>query len=292
MTLFAIALILLGSTLAAIAAPNKTVLVFGDSWGALGPSYHEVQDVFNRHGVPADVRSSAIGGTTACGWAEKDGGMAMVEKARSLFPDASEGPEFVWYTLGGNDLIFSAPFASCAKTAPTFDAMVGCIRETVRTITNCTALLLDNYWKVFPKSKVMHSGYDVPCENLWCDVTITGRYDAGWCGKFRLNHTCLNELQVIFHHMYIGSLTERYRGLQAGYTGINIHGAVQKAAGVPGADVGRPVLTQGGPCKWYTLCVHPKYGTPAATAVGEAFWDLYYGKHVGPGQVDDYGILV
>lgn len=291
MTLGAIAGFLLGSTVAAIDVPTKKVFVFGDSWGALGPSYHEVQDMFNRHGVPADVRSAAISGTTACKWAEKDGGMTMVERARSLFPDAPEGPDFVWYTLGGNDLI-SVPMQLCAKKAPTFDDMVECIRETVRTTSNCTATLLDNYWKVFPKSKVMHSGYDLPCENLWCDLTITGIYDAGWCGRLRLNHTCLNELQVKFHKIYIEGLTDRYRDVQPGYTGINIHGAGQKAAGVPGAEVGRPVLTQGGPCKWATACVHPTYGSPAAIAVGEAFWDLYFSKHLGHGHVHNDGIFV
>ena len=32
-------------------AQNATVLVVGDSWGALGPSWHELQDMFDRHKI-------------------------------------------------------------------------------------------------------------------------------------------------------------------------------------------------------------------------------------------------
>merc|ERR1711972_851078 len=69
-------------------------------------------------------------------------------------------------------------------------------------------------------------------------------------------------------------------GPQPQYNGLNILGAGQKAAGIPGADVGKPVLDQGGPCKWNDGCVHPKPGSPAAEAVGEAFWDLFFSMHV------------
>ena len=35
-------------------------------------------------------------------------------------------------------------------------------------------------------------------------------------------------------------------------------------------------MTGGGSkCEWMTACVHPIYGTPAAQAIGAAFWDLW-----------------
>ena len=40
-------------------AKNYTVMVFGDSWGSLGPSWHEIQDVFDRNNVTAVVKSAA-----------------------------------------------------------------------------------------------------------------------------------------------------------------------------------------------------------------------------------------
>lgn len=62
-----------------------TVLVFGDSWGSLGPGWHELQDMFNRHNVSAVVRSAARGGTQACQWAAQP--TSMVEAATKLFPE-------------------------------------------------------------------------------------------------------------------------------------------------------------------------------------------------------------
>ena len=72
-------------------AKNYTVMVFGDSWGSLGPSWHEIQDVFDRNNVTAVVKSAARGGTTACQWAEH-GGVSMALEAKQLFPNATDGP--------------------------------------------------------------------------------------------------------------------------------------------------------------------------------------------------------
>ena len=84
---------------AAVGSTNgtTTLLVVGGSWGSLGPSYRELQDMFARHGVNATVRSAAVGGTSACEWAaQKPNG--MIAAAEKLFPEAP--PDFVWYTLG------------------------------------------------------------------------------------------------------------------------------------------------------------------------------------------------
>ena len=60
------------------------------------------------------------------------------------------------------------------------------------------------------------------------------------------------------------------------YNSISIIGAVQKAAGVPGADVGKPNFDEGAKCEWTTFCCHPKYDSPAGEAWRDAFWDLYF----------------
>merc|ERR1719181_475202 len=96
-----------------IASTPKTVFVFGDSWGDFGPSYHMVQDTLDKHDFHATVKSAAVGGTSACMWA--DDPMSMVKKARLAFPEAPNGPDFVWYTLGGNDMAYDGPMKTCAK---------------------------------------------------------------------------------------------------------------------------------------------------------------------------------
>ena len=83
--MLAAALLTAGASLAT-ASPqsHKTLLVVGDSWGSFGPSWHSFQDMFDRHGVNATVKSAARGGTTACQWAQKD--TILVEAAEKLFP--------------------------------------------------------------------------------------------------------------------------------------------------------------------------------------------------------------
>ena len=73
----------------AVQGRNLSVLVFGDSWGALDPSWHALQDMFDRHGVNATVRSSAVGSTRACQWAAQPD--SLRQKAAALFPDG--GPD-------------------------------------------------------------------------------------------------------------------------------------------------------------------------------------------------------
>ena len=82
----------------------------------------------------------------------------------------------------------------------------------------------------------------------------------------------VSQLQY-WQSIYVDALQIKYPKPQ--YTGINLLGACQAASGVPGASVGHPVATAGSKCSWMIACVHPKYGTPTATAVGDAMWDLW-----------------
>jgi hypothetical protein len=56
---------------------------------------------------------------------------------------------------------------------------------------------------------------------------------------------------------------------------MTLLGAEQKAAGVAGAGLGKLVPGHGAKCQWMVSCVHPKYGTPAATAIADAMWELW-----------------
>ena len=49
-----------------------------------------------------------------------------------------------------------------------------------------------------------------------------------------------------------------------------------------GCWAGHPVIGVGAPCDLETMCVHPTHGKKGATAVGEAFWQLYFSKHLRP----------
>ena len=99
------------------------------------------------------------------------------------------------------------------------------------------------------------------------------------------NVTCMDETTLHWQKIYVDALDTHYNqpgGAPGGgsYAGLNILGAVQAAGGVPGASIGHPVIGVDSPCDLETMCVHPTHGKAGATAVGEAFWDLYYSKHL------------
>lgn len=211
----------------------------------------------------------------------------MVEAARKLFPELPDGPDFVWYTLGANDLVYNKSYHACTDAAKTKDDALACVRDVNKMIVACSEYMFDNYFKAFPKSKIMQSGYDIPCEDLACLWTLDSDYAGQFCKHDR---TCINSQALYFQENYIGALTAKYPSPQ--YTGLNLVGTVQKAAGIPGADVGKPVLGQGAKCEWTVDCVHPKYGTPAGTAFAEAMWTEYFKDHVVPAREDPGSILV
>jgi len=256
-------------------AAKVNVMVFGDSYGDTGPTFHQVQDMFDTRGVSASVKSAAIGGTAACYWAGQDGGKAMVTQANKLFPDLPDGPEFVWYTAGANDVWQDSTFQSCQKSANSYVALQKCMRTLMAKVTDCTATNLNNYFKAFPKSKIMQSGYDVPCQNVLCELTVDQAFNQHFCGS---NTTCNNQVMYDLIDLYLGDMNTKFSAPQ--YTTLFMMGAIQKAEGVVGADVGKPVLGKGAKCEWETDCVHPSYNTPAGKAWGDAFWDLYFSQHL------------
>jgi len=232
-----------------------------------------IRDAFEKHGVPVLVKSAAIGGTTACGWAKDFGSLAQA--AKEQFPELPNGPDFVWYTAGGNDMIDDAGFRSCTSFAPTIEAAEACTDKTTVNVRKCTSTLFENYWHAFPNSKIVQCNYDVPCYNKACNSM-----DSGYLGQFcRGNINCWNKMALHWIGQYVDKLQDQFPAPR--YTGIHIEGTDQMAAGIPGASVGKPNMDRSGPCSELLDCVHPIYGTPAAKAIGEAFWDLYFSKHVG-----------
>jgi hypothetical protein len=160
------------------------------------------------------------------------------------------------------------------KAAKTGDEANACmLSEVSDRISPCTDKLLETYWAAFPKSKVFQCDYDIPCMTGSCSSTRGAR--DPFCGA---NITCHNEHHVLWQHAGVDARQAKYP--QPKYTGLNILGTGQKAAGVAGADVGKPVLSKDGPCQWMAGCVHPIPGKPAANAIGEVFWDLFFSKYV------------
>jgi hypothetical protein len=287
------ALMLFAVIMVLSAAKNLSVMVIGDSWGTVGPSWHALQHMFDSHSVNATVRSAAISGTKACDWAKKKGNMILA--ANGLFPEEPEGPDFIWYTLGGNDMT-SRRYVQCSQNATSIEAQKECMALETAKITNCSIILFDAYFKVYPKTRILQCGYDIPCFQGKCAYQLRNVYCAG-------NYSCQNECKnvclskadfyadmvfVLFctgtkywQGILLNPLAEKY----SQYTGIDILGTVQQAGGVANASTGMPVMNEGSPCSLMEQCVHPVH--KGATAVGEAFWNLYFSKQLNVTGADE-----
>jgi hypothetical protein len=274
-----VAMILLAwSGVVVSAVGDLSVLVVGDSFGDTGPTYHALADTFKKHRIAATVASTALGGTTACEWAALQHGKKLVNDAKKKFPKASKGPDYMWFTLGANDQWVNHDFQKCLSDAHngTFADALKCAPHEVDRIVTCAATLLEHYWAEFPDSKVLFTGYDVPCYSSSCDYSFSGIFYGNFCGRTDVAKTmaCSNQLASDVQQLYHAALVKRFAGKP--FTAVKFMGAAQKAAGVPGADVGKPIMHAGAKCEWTSLCVHPKYGTPAGDAWTDAFWDKYF----------------
>merc|ERR1712039_167265 len=106
---------------------------------------------------------------------------------------------------------------------------------------------------------------------------------GNYCRRFGLNPqglSCMNGLLAKWQTIYVDALQQRYPRPQ--YSGLNVLGAGQVASGVVGAKVGSPALNMSSNCAWYTYCVHSTYGTPAANAIGQEFWNQWLKDIVNP----------
>merc|ERR1719487_2153297 len=124
----------------------------------------------------------------------------------------------------------------------------------------------------------MQCNYDVPCENKGCRSLDQG-YLGKYCGS---NIHCYNTMAVHWVSDYIGALAKKYPEPQ--YTGVHIEGIGQMVEGDVKAKIGVPDLDRSGVCDKMLACVHPVYGSKYATAIGDAFWDLFFKKYVGSDQ--------
>jgi len=248
------------------------VLVFGDSQGDTGPTYQALQDVLDRHNTSAKVINKSVGGTLACGWAKNPD--AIVDAANEAFPGT--GPDLVWYTAGANDLAQDPLYHSCLHKASSDQEAAACIAQSTSGFTNCTETLLEYFWAAFPAAKVGQYNYEMGCLDSSCIEAVAEFLGGSYCLKSADPKTCVGNALQYWQTIYVDSLQKKYP--QPQYTGMNVLGAVQKASGVPGAEVGKLVPGAGAHCDWEVACVHPKYGTPSGTAIADAMWDLWLSK--------------
>ena len=252
------------------------VLVFGDSQGSQGPTWRTLQDELDAHGISAHVVNKAVGGTSACGWAEHP--EAMVTASREAFPNATEGPDLVWFTAGGNDLSGDLRYHECTLVASSDAEVRACLHDANDLLIACTQKLFDSLWRTFPKAKVGQYNYMATCMQGECLLEGAAYLGGPFCLEAKHSHGSASECMLLllqyWQTIFVDELQRQYA--KPRYTGMNLLGAVQQASGVPGASVGHMNVSGGGAnCEWLHGCVHAIYGTPAAKAIGAAMWSLW-----------------
>lgn len=239
------------------------MLVFGDSWGAMGPSWQVLRDMFIQHGVNATVRSTAVSGTTACQWANNP--RNLLRAADIMF--GAEGPDYVWFTLGGNDLL-TDEYMSCAKAATSAEEANACAQEAAIAARHCNRNLLVRFLEVFQKAEVFQTLYDIPCISASCPIQ---RFPiCGWDAR------CASDISVKWGETLALPLN---RTLQR-YTTINTMGVCQAAGKMEGVSVGHPNLDAGSPCDLMLWCDHPQPSSMASWAFGELLWSEYFERRL------------
>jgi len=199
---------------------------------------------------------------------------AIVSAARDAFPGSK--PDLLWYTAGGNDL--ASDTKTCMEAKSSQQAAHACVDQATAKMMACTETLLKNFWKAYPDAKVGQYNYDMGCTTGECLEGAAEFLGGQYCLSQDDPTTCMEKLLEYWQSEYVDALQKKYP--KPAYTGMNVLGTLQKAAGISGAETGHLVLGKAGAdwgskCSWMISCVHPKYGTPAATGIADAMWDLW-----------------
>ena len=214
---------MLALTLAALsAAPNTTLLAFGDSWAWLG--YDQLKDVMQKNGVSTALK--AIPGTPAGYW-------ALIEPHALVNAVDANNATHVYLSLGGNDFLEGLPLGLPALAL--YAEMMTSTKKVLHTL-----------FAARPHVHVHHFGYEILdwSASAFCrgfgNVELKGKAPL-FC-EDTSNVTCMTHTQATWlQNKFVDQLAEYFRGLnQTKYHGHNLLGTLQVAGGVEGAKVGEP----------------------------------------------------
>jgi hypothetical protein len=213
------------------------VLNWGDSWAWLGQA--ELKAELAAHGVK--LTTHAIPGSPVAAYvATPKILMKAVKKSKA---------QAVVLSIGGNDFLEGMPkFHSPDKI------LAEMLVDTDR--------ILMPLFEAFPDVHVYQFGYEILD---WAGSAACKRYSGpefrGVCSSWMDTTCCVKTQQKYLQTLYVDALAAKYHG-KYNYHGVNLLGTLQKAGGVPGADVGKPVLTKYSPSQFVRLdssvlgCVH------------------------------------
>jgi len=239
----------LGLAAMATVASAADIIVFGDSWGTFGRNQFRARAAAD--GLTVDNR--AVGGTTANFWARP----AFSNSLRDAGRDNADA-KFVWLTIGGNDAI------------PKMAAQVP-VEEIISTVVNDTLTFIDPLLNENPNIVIVGFGYE---QLDWTSRQCASlAQDIFWeCPGNPVDPVCANTVQFALQ-----DAVDRTAAARPGrFFSVNLYGSMQVAAGVSGASVGSPVLTEYASAEYMNDCIH--LNGAGYEVVFDALWDEFFTK--------------
>ncbi|ETO28241.1 hypothetical protein RFI_08889 [Reticulomyxa filosa] len=231
------------------------LLVAGDSWGAYGGT--PLQEVLTQHGSNLTVKNYAIGGTTTTFWARDP-------NILSQLVDDNPGTEYIWLSLGGNDVLDYMP--TCTLDYPVDQ----CINMLLPEVIANTRKILDPLFLNHPEVQVIQFGYDIInfAKNALCKLIgfdeVRACFDRPECMmspppfflKKKKKKICLNPQMVKIQYLYVDNMTSYYPESQ--YFAANMLGSLQASEDIPGSSLEHPNLDYWSPADLIMdNCIHP-----------------------------------
>jgi lysophospholipase L1-like esterase len=229
-------------------ASAADIVVFGDSWGTFGRNQFAARAA--QDGLTVDNR--AIGGTTAAFFARPINQNNLRDAVRD-----NEDAKFVWLTIGGNDAL-----PKMALRQP--------VEEIIQTAVNDTQTFLDPLFEDNENIVVVGFGYEqLDWTSPLCAAIARAVF---WeCSGVPLDPVCVNQVQF-----NLQEAMDRLAAIYPRFYSVNLYGSMQVAAGVNGASVGNPVLTEYADASYMNDCIH--LNSAGYTVVFDALWDEFFTK--------------
>jgi len=235
---------------------SAQVVVAGDSWADyIGIPNREFPAVFERRGDTRTINNIAVGGTTCAGWAE---GSRLRQLLDAVKPET--GATHLWMICGGNDAQFK--LVGCRPQDE-------CIKEIVAQVTEDLGHILDEVKKVNPQLRVVGFGYDL----LGFGTILGNILSRAILPDCSGNAQCVNS-----EFLSIQSVYDRLGETKSNFDVLNLLGSLQAHAGVQGAAVGSPVLSEFSPNNLFdATAIHPT--AEGYRVVFENLYDRYFAKN-------------
>jgi len=236
-------------------AASAQVVVAGDSWADyIGIPNREFPAVFERRGDTRTINNIAVAGTTCAQWATGNRLQALLNAVK---PET--GATHLWMICGGNDAQFE--LIGCSPQEE-------CIKRVTDKMTEDLGYILDQVKEANPQLRVVGFGYDLMGFGTIIGNILSRAILPACSGGAQCVNSEISKIQGVYDSL---------GATKSNFDALNLLGSLQAHAGVAGAAVGSPVLSEWSPNNMFDFTtIHPT--AEGYRVVFENLYDLYFAK--------------